>query len=125
MQKILVVDDERKIRDLYKRLLTLENYEVLEAEDSQTATHLLIREKDIRLILLDINMPLIDGVMLYNLIRMYDPKIKVIVTSAYTLEDQRRKIVSANDYYDKSQGTEVLIKKVGNALEKEEKKDVY
>ena len=116
MEKILVVDDEKKIRNLYRKLLTLEKYEVIEAEDSQSATHRLIDEQNVQLILLDINMPLIDGRVLYDLIRMYDPKIKVIVTSAYPLEDQKKKIVNADDYYDKAQGTEVLLEKVEHVL---------
>lgn len=116
--KILVVDDERKIRNLYKKLLTLEHYEVIEAEDSQSATRSLLDETDIGLILLDINMPVMDGGILYNLIRRYDPKIKVIVTSAYPLEDQKKKIVEADDYYDKSYGTELLLEKVGSVMKK-------
>jgi CheY-like chemotaxis protein len=122
MKKVLIVDDERKIRSLYNKLLTFENYEVIEAEDSQSATHFLISEKDIRLILLDINMPLIDGGTLYDLVRMYDRNIKIIVTSAYPLEDQKNKIVRADDYYDKSQATEILIEKVKNVF-KEKKND--
>ena len=44
------------------------------------------------------------------------PKIKVIVTSAYPLDDQKRLIVKADDYFDKSHGTELLLAKIKNLL---------
>lgn len=120
MAKILVVDDENKIRNLYKKLLISERYEVVEAQDSQSATRLMLNQPDITLVLLDINMPDIDGTVLYQLIRRLDQHTKVIVTSAYPLQDQRRLIFRADDYYDKSQGTEVLLEKVKGVLQEEE-----
>ena len=116
MQKIMIVDDDKKIRNLYKKLLLLEHYFVLEAENSHAATRLLMKEQDVDLVLLDINMPLFDGSVLYNLLRRFDPKIKVIVTSAYPLDDQRNRIRAADDYYDKAQGTDVLVDKIRGAL---------
>ncbi|MBI4432472.1 MAG: response regulator [Candidatus Omnitrophica bacterium] len=120
MPKILVVDDEFKIKQLYKQLLLDEGFEVVEAGDSQTAANLLVREEGIRLILLDINMPVVNGSVLYKLIRMFDPAIKVVVTSAYPLEDQKARVVNADDYYDKTQGTQVLLEKVHHALKQED-----
>lgn len=116
MPKILVVDDERKIRQIYGKLLALEHYEVLEAEGCAAAARLLIEDQDIQLVLLDINMPVLDGGVLYRMIRMLDAKVKVIVTSAYPLQDQRARIERADDYYDKTQGTRVLIEKVRRVL---------
>ena len=116
MEKILIVDDEEKIVHLYKRLLEGEGYEVFEAFDSHRATNLLVTQQDINLILLDILMPRIDGAMLYEVAKQYNPQIKIIVTSAYPLEDQKQKIVSADGYYDKSQGTEVLLSKIKDVL---------
>ena len=116
MSKILVVDDETKIRQIYKKLLLLEKYEVLEAEDAKTASRFLIEDKGINLVLLDINMPVVDGGILYRMIRMLDPKIKVLVTSAYQIQDQRNKIDRADDYYDKSQGTNLLLEKIKRLL---------
>lgn len=116
MHKIMIVDDDKKIRNLYRKLLMLEQYEVLEAENSHAATRLLMKEPDVELVLLDINMPLFDGSVLYNLLRRFDRRIKVIVTSAYPLEDQKNRIREADDYYDKSQGTEVLLVKIKSAL---------
>ena len=117
MDTILVVDDEKKVRSLYKKLLTVEHFEVLEAEDSRSAAKLLLAQPDISLVLLDLNLPEIDGSVLYELIRRIDARTKVIVTSAYPLHDQKKLVVNADDYYDKSQGMDVLLSKIKNTLE--------
>ena len=116
MPKILIVDDELKIRQIYKKLLLLEHYQVLEAEDCAAAAQFLIDDQDIELVLLDINMPALDGSVLYRLIRMLDPKVKVIVTSAYPLQDQKNRIERADDYFDKSQSILILMQKVKQVL---------
>ena len=121
MKKILIVDDEEKIARIYKSLLADEGYEVFEANDSHSATHLLVAQKDIDLILLDIRMPSVNGVMLCEIAREYNPEIKVIVTSACPLEDQKRLIIKADDYYEKSQGLEMLLSKIKTVLEGEGK----
>ena len=116
MSKILIVDDELKIRQIYKKLLLLEHYQVLEAEDCATAAQFLIDNKNIELVLLDINMPTLDGGVLYRMIRMLDPRVKVIVTSAYPLPDQKNRIERADDYFEKSQSILILVQKVKQAL---------
>ena len=119
MSKILIVDDEKKIREIYGKLLALEGYTVVEAEDVQTAARFLVHDESIKLVLLDINIPQVDWGILYRLIRMLDAKIRVIVTSAYPMEDQKQKIVKADDYYEKSQGMDLLLEKVKAVVKKE------
>lgn len=55
--KILVVDDESRMRKLVKDFLVKSNYEVLEAEDGGAALDLFYAQKDISLIILDVMMP--------------------------------------------------------------------
>lgn len=62
-------------------------------------------------------MPKIDGSRLFDLILKSDKKFKVIVSSVYSLDEQRKRIIEATDYYDKSQGTEILLEKVKMALD--------
>ena len=59
--KILVVDDESRMRKLVKDFLTREGYGVLEAGDGMEAMDLFYEEKDIALIILDVMMPKMDG----------------------------------------------------------------
>ena len=56
-QKILVVDDEQRMRKLVKDFLVRENFTVLEAADGEEAVDVFLAEKDIDLIILDVMMP--------------------------------------------------------------------
>ena len=117
MHIILAVDDDKNIRSIYKRLLNLEHYEVLEAKDWEAAALSISGQRGISLILLDINMPVVDGSALYDVIRRYDPHMKIIVSSVCPLEDQKRLIANADDYYDKASATELLLEKIRNVLD--------
>ena len=59
--RILVVDDESRMRKLVRDFLVREGYEVLEAGDGEEALDLFYREKDIALIILDVMMPKRNG----------------------------------------------------------------
>ena len=59
--KILVVDDESRMRKLEKDFLTKSDFTVLEAADGEEALDIFYKEKDIALIILDIMMPKLDG----------------------------------------------------------------
>ena len=59
--KILVVDDEARMRKLVKDFLSIKGYQVLEAGDGEEAVDLFFQQKDIALILLDVMMPKMEG----------------------------------------------------------------
>ena len=59
--KILVVDDESRMRKLVKDFLAKKNFQVLEASDGEEAMDIFYQEKDIALIILDVMMPKMDG----------------------------------------------------------------
>ena len=59
--KILVVDDESRMRKLVRDFLVREDYEVLEAGDGEEAMDIFYKEKNIALIILDVMMPKING----------------------------------------------------------------
>ena len=59
--RILVVDDESRMRKLVKDFLLKNNYDVIEAEDGSQALDLFYRDKDISLIILDVMMPKMNG----------------------------------------------------------------
>jgi len=115
MKRILIIDDERRIGQSYTVLLTEEGYEVKHALSAQEATNLLIREH-FDLVLLDINMPEVDGKVMYEVVREYDRQMKVIVSSVYPIEEQVQSILGACAYHNKSQGVDVLISKIKEAL---------
>ena len=69
--KILVVDDEARMRKLVKDFLTLKGYIVIEAGDGEEAVELFFNQKDIALIILDVMMPKMDGWEVCKTIRKY------------------------------------------------------
>ena len=79
--KVLVVDDESRMRKLVKDFLAKQNFEVLEAGDGEEALDIFFREKDIALILLDVMMPKMDGWQVCREIRNYS-KVQIIMLTA-------------------------------------------
>ena len=59
--KILVVDDEQRMRKLVRDFLVKQNFEVMEAGDGEEAVDVFYEHKDIALIILDVMMPKMDG----------------------------------------------------------------
>ena len=59
--KILVVDDEQRMRKLVRDFLVRQDYVVLEAENGERAVDIFFSEKNISLIILDVMMPKMDG----------------------------------------------------------------
>lgn len=113
--KILIVDDEERIRSVFVKIMQREGFDVLEASGAGEAYDLLL-ENAVDLILLDINMMNVDGTVLYEIAQMFCEKSKIIVTSVYPLEDQKKLIQGAADYYDKSDSLQILIRKVNRLL---------
>ena len=114
-KKILVVDDEQRIRDLLTRFFVELGFVVRWASSAQEATNVIIRE-DVDLVLLDIKMSQVDGKTMFEVIQEYNPEMKVIIISVYPIDKQKQLIPQARDYYDKSQGLWHLLKKVNHAL---------
>lgn len=119
MKKILIIDDEYRIGQSYKALLSEEGFDVKHASSAQEATNLLIREH-FDLVLLDINMPEINGKVMYEVIREYDRNMKVIVSSVYPIEEQIQAILGASAYHNKSQGVDILVAKIKEVLNDED-----
>lgn len=112
MEKILLIDDDIKIRAIYREVLESEGYQVIESGDWNEATSILPLHRDTHIVLLDINMPEMSGDELFNAIRLYNPKIRIIMFSVCPVDEQRHLVYRADDYFDKSDGTEKLIQKV-------------
>ena len=79
--KILVVDDESRMRKLVKDFLTKKNFQVLEAGDGEEAMDVFYKEKDIALIILDVMMPKMDGWEVCREVRK-NSKVPIIMLTA-------------------------------------------
>lgn len=111
MKRILVLDDQEKIQQVYKRKFEREGFEVLTAGNAIEANDIVSRKK-IDILLLDINMPEINGQEFFTVIYALHPGVRVIVTSVYPYEDQKQMIKEADDYFDKAESLDVLKAKV-------------
>ncbi|MDD2879312.1 MAG: two-component system response regulator OmpR [Rhodoferax sp.] len=99
VDKILVVDDDSRIRDLLRRYLTQEGFEVLQAEDGKALTRVLLREP-VDLIVLDLMMPGEDGLSVCRRLRAANDRTPIIMLTAKG-EDIDRIVgleVGADDY---------------------------
>jgi len=108
---ILIVEDEDKVRKLHTELLENEGYTVASVSDAVQASEILLK-KHFDIILLDINLPHVYGSLLFDLMQVFHKGIKVIVTSVYPIEEQRKIMKDAADYYDKAQGVDILLDKI-------------
>ena len=83
--KILVVDDESRMRKLVRDFLEREGYQVLEAGNGLEAMELFYEEKDIALLILDVMMPKMDGWQVCREIRQ-SSKVPIIMLTARSEE---------------------------------------
>ena len=79
--KILVVDDESRMRKLVRDFLVKKDFEVIEAGDGAEALDLFFEDKDISLVILDVMMPKMDGWQVCREIRAYS-KVPIIMLTA-------------------------------------------
>lgn len=111
--KILVVDDESRMRKLVKDFLVKQNYEVLEAEDGSQAVELFFEQQDIALIILDVMMPKMDGWQVCREIRNYS-KVPIIMLTART--DERDELqgfqLGVDEYIAKPFSPKILVARV-------------
>ena len=116
MSKIMVVEDDTSLREIYSIRITAEGYEVVTAGDGEEALAVAVREKP-DLILSDVMMPKISGFDMLDILRSTPEtaNIKVIMMTALSAEDQRQRgeRLGANRYLVKSQ---VGIEDVINAI---------
>lgn len=111
--KVMIVDDEARMRKLVKDFLQKQNYEVIEAADGEEAIDKFFAEKDIALILLDVMMPKMDGWQVCREIRQYS-KVPIIMLTARG--DERDELMGYNlgvdDYVSKPFSPKILVARV-------------
>jgi DNA-binding response OmpR family regulator len=111
--KVLVVDDESRMRKLVKDFLTKKNYDVLEAENGEKAVDLFFESKDISLIILDVMMPKMDGWQVCREIRQYS-KVPIIMLTAKS--DEKDELLGfelgVDEYISKPFSPKILVARV-------------
>ena len=111
--KILVVDDESRMRKLVKDFLTKKNFQVLEAGDGEEARDIFYKEKDIALLILDVMMPKMDGWEVCREIRK-NSKVPIIMLTARG--DERDELLGfelgVDEYISKPFSPKILVARV-------------
>ena len=111
--KILVVDDESRMRKLVHDFLAKKNYEVLEAENGEVAVDLFFEQKDIDLIILDVMMPKMDGWQVCKEIRQYSKVPIIMLTAKSDEQDELRGFeLGVDEYISKPFSPKILVARV-------------
>ncbi len=115
--KILVVDDESRMRKLVRDFLTHKDFQVVEAADGEEALDVFFNNKDISLIILDVMMPKMDGWQVCKEIRQYS-KVPIIMLTAKA--DERDELLGyelgIDEYITKPFSPKILVARVEAVL---------
>ena len=111
--KILVVDDESRMRKLVKDFLVKKNFQVLEAGDGEEAVDLFYQDKEIALIILDVMMPKMDG---WEVVREIRKNSKVPIIMLTARGDERDELLGfelgVDEYISKPFSPKILVARV-------------
>jgi two-component system, OmpR family, response regulator MprA len=112
--KILVVDDERAVRESLRRALELEGYEIELAEDGAQALERLESEPEPDAMVLDVLMPRVDGLEVSRTLRRNGSRLPILMLTARTqVEDRVEGLdAGADDYLTKPFALEELLARV-------------
>ena len=111
--KVLVVDDEERMRKLISDFLKIKDFETVEAGDGEAAIDVFFAEKDIALVILDVMMPKMDGWEVLKTIREHS-KVPVIMLTARSEESDELKgfEYGADEYISKPFSPKILVARV-------------
>ena len=111
--KILVVDDEQRMRKLVRDFLVRQDYVVLEAENGERAVDIFFSEKNISLIILDVMMPKMDGWDVCREIRQYSEVPIIMLTAKSGERDELQGFeLGVDEYISKPFSPKILVARV-------------
>ena len=117
--KILVVDDESRMRKLVRDFLVRSDYDVVEAENGEVAIEIFFTDKDIDLIILDVMMPKMDGWEVCREIRRHSDVPIIMLTAK---GDERDELLGfelgVDEYISKPFSPKILVARVGAVLKR-------
>lgn len=117
--KILIVDDESRMRKLLRDFLEREGYQILEASDGIEAMDMFYAYKNIDLIILDVMMPRMDGWQVCKEVREHS-KVPIMMLTARTEEQNELKgfELGVDEYVAKPFSPKILVARVGALLKR-------
>jgi len=115
MPRLLIVEDEDSLRELYAEELEEEGYEILRAENGKAAVDL-AKKESFDLIIMDIRMPEMDGIEALGKVISMNKKIPVIIYTAYSNYKSNFMTWTADAYLTKSSNLDELKDKIKELL---------
>lgn len=116
-KKILVVDDEARMRKIVKDFLVMNGYSVLEAADGEEAVDVFLSEKNIELIILDVMMPKLDGYQVTKEIRQVSKVPIIMLTAKDSEKDELLGFeLGVDEYISKPFSPKILVARVEAVL---------
>lgn len=119
--KVLIVDDSKVSQFVIARELTLQKFKVLQATNGLQALDILQQEGDVKLVLVDHQMSMIDGISFVQKARMLFPKDQVLIIGISTSSDPRLAVkflkAGANDFISKPFNYEILLCRINQNLD--------
>ena len=117
--RILVVDDEERMRKLVRDFLTRQGYQVLEAGDGEEAVRIFFEEKNIALVILDVMMPKMNGFEVAKEIRQYSEVPIIMLTAKGEEQDELQGFkIGVDEYITKPFSPKILVARVENILKR-------
>lgn len=111
--KILIVDDEARMRKLVKDFLTIKGFRTVEAQDGEQALEMFFQQRDIALILLDVMMPKLDGWQVLKEIRKHSTVPIIMLTARGEERDELQGFeLGVDEYISKPFSLKILTARV-------------
>ena len=117
---ILIVDDEQAIREITKTTLDAFNYRALTANDGAQAVTLFAQHLgEVKVVITDMMMPVMDGAKLASALRSLDPEIKIIASSGLPADSKMAEAmnVAINAFLPKPYSADKLLKTLAEMLD--------
>ena len=111
--KILIADDEERMRKLVKDFLSIKGYKVIEAADGQEALEIFMSDKELSLIILDVMMPRMDGFEVLKSIREYSQIPCIMLTARGEERDELKGFeLGVDEYISKPFSPRILVARI-------------
>lgn len=117
---VLIVDDQRMVLEAVSELLRILGYKIFAAGSGQEAVAVYMeKHREIDLIILDMIMPGISGIGTFDMLREFDPSVKILLSSGYSLNGEATNIMrkGCNGFIQKPFKLEGLSKKIRMVLD--------
>ncbi len=119
---ILVADDDKLYFDLIETILFPFDFNIFHANDGQEAVNIYRSNSDIKVILMDIQMPNMDGLTATEEIRKINPEVPIIAQSSFSFDRAKDKAIKSgcNEFLLKPVDPEALIMKIENYMDQKD-----